>query len=250
MLTPPPPAHHFLDEQLVLARAVHAGDLAAVRSLAPSTDLATPGAEGITLLAFAFMAAGDEAPERLAMLTGLVRAGADVRQPVDAIGSVWEAALTSESPAFVRAILDGGVSANTPVGRSTPPLFSAASEDSVETMRHLIARGADLDARDTLGNSAAVHCLHAMQLDQAAELLARGASPDSVNLRGESFLWVLWTQWGRTLEGSAARAKIEEIRDPLVYEGRRKWPPDPPRVERDRLRAAGVDVVVPIGEER
>jgi uncharacterized protein len=241
---------HFLDEQLHLARAIVAGDLTHVRSMAPHTDLNTPGAQGITLLVYAMMAAATFSPPHLSVLTELVRAGADVRQRIDTIGSVWEAALGAPVPHFTRAILDGGTSPNLPIGQSTPPLFRAASQESVETMRLLIERGSDVCARDSLKTPVITHALRAMQLDQVAELLTHGADPSAVNLLGDSFLNVLESIHARALDGSPAKAKLEEIRASVLYNGRLKWPPPSPAQERENLRKQGIEPIVPIGQER
>jgi uncharacterized protein len=242
--------NHFLEQQLHLARAIVAGDVTHVRSMAPHTDLNTPGAQGITLLAYALMAAATFAPQHLAILTELVRAGADVRQPIDAIGSVWEVALGAPVSHFARALLDGGTSPNLPIGLSTPPLFRAASHESVETMRLLIERGSDVCARDSLKTPVITHALRCMQLDQVAELLTHGADPSAVNLLGDSFLNVLATVHSRALDGSPAKAKLEEIRASVLYDGRLQWPPPSPAQERDTLRKQGIEPIVPIGQER
>ncbi len=249
-MTAPAPEAHFLGDPLALARAIRDGDLATVQARAPHTDLNTPGAQGITLLAYALMAASDRDPQRLAIVSALVRAGADVHQPVADMGSLWGAVLLMPDPAFAAAFLDGGVTVDARVGGYTPPLSYCAMERSAAVMRMLLARGADLDGRDTLGTPAITHALRAMELDVVEELLARGADGHAVNLRGESFLWVLQQIHGRQREGSRARMKLEAIRDALLATGRFAWPPADPATEREALRDAGVEPIVPIGHTR
>ncbi|KYF99005.1 hypothetical protein BE20_52700 [Sorangium cellulosum] len=246
----PDPDRFFLGPQRELARAIAAGDLAAVRALAPSTDLDAPGAEHMTLLVFAMHWASGQEPARLQIVTELVRAGADVHHVVPLLSSALDLAILAESPAFLRAMLDGGVSPDARVGRGhTPALFRAASEATVESMRLLLDRGADVDARDSLGTPAITYALRALQLDQVEELLDRGADPRAVNRLGQSFARVLEELMARQLPGSAALRKMAALRDRIVRAGVR-WPPDPPEVERERMRQRGEEPIVPVGQPR
>ncbi|WP_437879008.1 ankyrin repeat domain-containing protein [Sorangium sp. So ce513] len=246
----PDPDRFFLGPQRELARAIAAADLAAVRALAPATDLNTPGAEDMTLLVFAMHRASGEEPARLQIVTELVRAGADVHHVVPLLSSALDMAILAKSPAHLRAMLDGGVSPDARVGRGhTPALFHAASEATVESMRLLLDRGADVNARDSIGTPAITYALRALQLDQVEELLDRGADPRSVNRLGQSFARVLEELMARQLPGSPALRKMAAIRDRIVRAGV-KWPPDAPEVERERMRQRGEEPIVPVGQAR
>ncbi|WP_437594696.1 ankyrin repeat domain-containing protein [Sorangium sp. So ce1000] len=246
----PDPDRFFLGPQRELARAIAAGDLASVRALAPATDLDAPGAEDMTLLVLAMQWASGLEPVRLQIVTELVRAGADVHHVVPQLTSALDLALLSKSPAFLRAMLDGGVPPDAHVGRGhTPALFHAAAESTVENMRLLLDRGADVNARDSLGTPAITYALRAMQLDQVEQLLDRGADPRAVNRLGQSFAHVLEELMARQLPGSAALGKMASLRDRIVREGLR-WPPDPPEVERERMRRRGEEPIVPVGAVR
>lgn len=246
----PPPQQFFLDAQLDMARAIQGADLASVRALAPRAELNTPGAHDMTLLAFAMMAASDLDAPHLAVLTELVRLGADPHQEIPHIGTVWGGALNAATPHYAKALLDGGVDPNYKLKGHTPSLFRASSETTVETMRLLIERGADVNARDTVGTPAITFVLRTMQLDQVDELLDRGADPSAVNLLGQSFLFVLTQLMERAQPGSAALAKMESIRNRVLATGKLKWPPDSPRAEREIMREQGVEPIVPAGESR
>src|SRR4051812_46100978 len=109
-MKPLAPEAFFAGPQRDLARAIAAPDLAAVRALAPQTDLDAPGAEDMTLPVFAALRALDGAgePARFAVVTELVRAGADVRREVPDFPSALGVALLATSPALLQAMLDGG----------------------------------------------------------------------------------------------------------------------------------------------
>ncbi|WP_438011719.1 ankyrin repeat domain-containing protein [Sorangium sp. So ce321] len=247
---PPDPDRFFLGPQRELARAIAAADLAAVRALAPATDLDTPGAEDMTLLVFAMHRASGLEPERLQIVAELVRAGADVHHVVPGLSSALDLALLAQSPELLRAMLDGGVSPDARVGRGhTPALFRAAAEPTAANMRLLLDRGADVNARDSLGTPAITYALRALQLDQVEQLLDRGADPGAVNRLGQSFAHVLSELMARQLPGSPALLKMAALRDRIVRAGV-AWPPAPPEVERERMRQRGEEPVVPVGHAR
>lgn len=246
----PAPDRFFTGPQLELARAIDAGNATSVRALAPKTDLNTPGKDDMTLLMFAMMRASEQDPERLRIVTDLVRAGADVHQQVPELGTGLDMALRSKQPGLLGAMLDAGVSPDAMAGKGyTPALHRAATEDTTENMRLLLDRGADINARDAVGTPAITYALRAMQLDQVEELLDRGADPRAVNRLGQSFANVLEQVMARQVPGSAALQKMTEIRDKIVKKGV-AWPPASPEAERERMRERGEEPIVPVGQER
>jgi ankyrin repeat protein len=244
------PERFFTHAQLALARAVADGDAARIATLAADTDLATPGAEGMTLLAFALARAAAGDGGALAAVSALVRAGADaLHQQVEGVGTAVDLACAAATPDLLAALLDGGVAPGARVSGTTPILFRAAHEGSPGNVAMLVARGADVNARDVLGTPAVTYALRALQLDQVDELLAYGADPSAVNLRGESFLYVLHALMARQEPDSPAYRKMSAIAARYRWDGA-PWPPDPPEVERDRLRARGITPIVPAGLPR
>ncbi len=250
-MTAPAPDAFFSGPQRDLARAIAAGDPKAVARLAPDTDLDKPGKEDMTLLMLAMAWADDDpTPERHAVITELVRAGADPGHRVPDLGSALDLALMSTTPDSLQAMLDGGLSPDAmAAGGDVPALHRAANEDSVDQMRLLLDRGADINARDAVGTPAITDALRGMQLDQVDELLDRGADPRATNLLGESFPYVLATLLARYPKGSPAFQKMTEIKDRIVADGV-EWPPAPPPVERDRMRERGEEPIVHAGATR
>jgi uncharacterized protein len=246
----PDPDRFFTGPQLDLARAIEAGNATSVRALAPKTDLKTPGKDDMTLLMFAMMRASDQDPERLRIVSDLVRAGADVHQVVPELGTALDMALVAKKPGFLGALLDAGMPPDAKAGAGhTPALHRAATEDTVDHMRLLLDRGADVNARDTLGTPAITYALRGMQLDQVEELLDRGADPRAVNQLGQSFPNVLEQLMARQLPGSPALQKMTEIRDRITKKGV-TWPPASSEAERERMRERGEEPIVPVGHAR
>ncbi len=234
----------FSGPTLTLAQAIERGDAAEVDALARTVDLNKPGADDMTVLFFALQKAFGEKPAQLQIITQLVKAGADPLQRVEDLGSVLGVSLQAASPLYVKALLDGGVSPDTIEG-STPILFKATREATFGTLKLLVERGADVNRRDSLGNTALMQGLTTMQLDQVEYLLAHGAKPDFVNINGVSFANQLQFQIGRQQEGSPAQRKMLEIRDRIVAMGV-AWPPASREAEQERMRARGQEPGKPL----
>ncbi|MDR2334141.1 MAG: ankyrin repeat domain-containing protein [Burkholderiaceae bacterium] len=234
------PHAYFSGDQLALAQAILQGTEPLIDPLARHLGregLNRPGTQDMTLLFFALQSAMGEKPRQLRILTTLVRAGADPTQEVPDFGSVLGVALRARSPLYVQALLDAGVSPDTVLG-SSPILFDAASEHTAATLALLLDRGATIDKKNTLGNTALMKALQGMQLDQVMFLLDRGASPHFVNINGVSFAGQLQFQIARQQDGSPAQRRMLQIRDRITGLGV-AWPPLSRDEERQRMRERG-----------
>lgn len=232
-----PAEKFFSGPTLTLAQAIEQGDVAETEALARTVDLNKPGAEDMTLLFFALQKAFGEKPMQLQIITQLVKAGADPLHRVEDLGSVLGVSLQAASPLYVKALLDAGVSPNTIEG-TTPIIFKATREATFDTLKLLVERGADVNRRDSLGNTALMQGLTTMQLDQVEYLLAQGATPEFVNINGVSFAGQLQFQIGRQQEGSPAQLKMLQLRERIVAKGV-VWPPASRETEQERMRARG-----------
>ena len=109
------PQDYFSGQQLELAKAIEEGDVDAVKTLAPDSDLNKPGKQDMTLL---FWAIGNAINDKktsphLKVITLLVKAGADPLQPrPQGKSSPAEFALKGDSADWINAMLDGGLSPN------------------------------------------------------------------------------------------------------------------------------------------
>ncbi|WP_207005744.1 ankyrin repeat domain-containing protein [Trinickia mobilis] len=228
-----PAGDFFSGPQLVLAQAIERGDLAKAQQLAPTTELNMPGRKGMTLLFFAVQEALQRDPKQLNMITLLVKAGADPLQEVPNFGDALGVVLNSSHPEFLRALLDGGVDPNTTTAKGTPIIFFTATEETLESLKLLICRGADANKRDLLRNTALVDAIASNSFDTANYLLDRGANPNTYNINGVSFAWQLQGQMKRQVENSDFWIKLLNIRDRIVKMGV-KWPPESPQQIRAR----------------
>ncbi len=230
-----PATDFFSGPQLLLAQAIERGDLVQVQQLAPVTDLNTPGRKDMTLLFFAVQEALKRDPKQLAMITVLVKGGADPLQEVPNFGDVLGVVLNSSHPEFLRVLLDAGVEPNTTTSKGTPIIFFVVRETTFDSLKLLIARGADVNRRDSLRNTPLYEALMYDALDKIDYLLDHGANPNTYNINGVSFPLALSDdiETNAREPQSVTYKKLIEIRDRIIRMGV-KWPPESPEQIRAR----------------
>lgn len=209
-----PPEKYFHGTQLSIAQAIASGNVSEVSKLAPDTDLNKPGQQDMTLLFFAVQNAKDRSQHQMEIIRELVKAGADPLQDVPDVGYVAEVLATSPYPAYMQALLDGGMSPNTKV-RGRPVFYRAASDNTLSTLKLMVKRGANINQDDSLGRPVLMHALDGMQLDTVEWLLENGANPNAVE---KNTGWSFMRQLDDTIKhnGSdkgAAHNKLLEVQE-------------------------------------
>lgn len=243
------PDDHFEGAQLALARAITAHDLTALRAVEDPRVFHAPGRGGATLMAYAVWSARGGEPEPLAVVTALVRRGADPSAPLGGeLGSTLDFALGLADAGLLGALLDAGVSADARVCDGEVPALREVIYDATAAHRALLLdRGADPNARDTLGRSAIFWALCELQLNAVDELLDRGANPWVIDLTGLSFGNMLQGLLDGAEPGDMTTTRLGLIRDRVTRMGM-PWPPASRAEERSRMRGLGVEPVGPEGE--
>jgi hypothetical protein len=233
-----PATDFFSGPQLELAQAIERGDMEQVKRLAPKTDLNTPGRKNMTMLFFALQGALQRDPKRLAIITEVVKSGADPGQKVPDFGNPLGVVLNSTYSEFLRALLDGGVNPNTMIEGRRPILFFVTTESTFDSLKLLVERGANVNNRDSLHNSALYQALVSYALDQIDYLLDHSANPNTYNINGLSFPQALSTRIADNTAAphSVTYKKLIEIRDRIIKMGV-KWPPETPEQIRARWGA-------------
>ncbi|MDF7647061.1 ankyrin repeat domain-containing protein [Erwiniaceae bacterium L1_54_3] len=212
----------FTGTQLTLAQAIAKGDEHEVEILSGHTDLNRPGAKDMTLLFFAMQYAFGKNAKSLDIVTGLVRAGANPLQQVPDLGSAAEASGKSDDPVFMAALIKGGMSPNAEVD-DTPIIFSTASEHSQRVMAYLVSKGADVNKKDSLGQTVLIESLSGFQLDNVIWLLQHGADPRVTTDNGWGFNNMLSKIIARQSNVKNSE-KLELVRKLAISKGM-KWPP-------------------------
>ncbi|WBF44874.1 ankyrin repeat domain-containing protein [Serratia rubidaea] len=220
------PEEYFTGQQLVLAKAIEAGDLERVKQLAPETDLNTPGEQRLTPLFFAINEAmyNDNPANRLAIITALVSAGADPLPQGKNSPALWM--VRADKDIWLKAMLDGGLSPDArDKDNDEPIIHQTMYAKTTDTLALLVARGADVDARDSLGETPLMAAFFNNSFEHANYLLDHGADPNPVNKKG----WILASLVQDGIKDSRPETEYHQnclrLRDKMIALGV-KWPPE------------------------
>ncbi|WP_223812792.1 MULTISPECIES: ankyrin repeat domain-containing protein [unclassified Pantoea] len=180
------PEEHFSGSQLQLAQAIEDGNVNEVEKLSTQTDLNKPGEKGLTILYYALSEAQKKDINRLNVMSALVKHGADPVQDVADMGSVATNTAGYADPVFFKALIKGGMDKNARF-ESTPIIFYATNERSFPTLKYLVEIGTDVNAKDSLGQTAIFQGLYGQQYDQVEYLLNHGADANITDVNNVTF---------------------------------------------------------------
>lgn len=204
----------FQDPAIVpLAEAVAAGDIAGIRSLAPSADLSARGRDGVTLLEWAVW---NERPEALA---ALLEAGADASAPGMDQETVAHMAAMARDPKYLQVLVAHGA----PVDIASPrggwtPIFRAVQSRRDPQVDLLLKAGADLRRTDSMGNTLAHVAANINDAARVLQLLEAGVDPAATNARGQTFQAALFSGSDTRLNAESRSAR-QKVRDWLAARG-------------------------------
>lgn len=222
-----PPEDFFSGAELELARAIRDGDLARTKELLPNADLSLKGRQEMTLLAFAVQETvpvkKDAGNVRYQIVSELVRHGAKPEQPFGPTkDNVAYIAARADSPSLLKALLAGGMSPDLRYDGDTPLLFAAADDNLLPQLHVLVENRANVNIRDSLGNTAIFDATNIRQWDAVDYLLTHGADPTIAADSGLTYAKVLKNQLDKTPKGSPQLDRIEAIRKKVINAGG-KW---------------------------
>lgn len=192
---------------LPLAQAIAAGDAAGIRTLAPRTDLAARGRDGVTLLEWAIWC------ERADALAALLEAGADAAQLGMDQETVAHMAAMARDPQYLRVLIEH----KAPVDIVSPragwtPVFRAVQGRRDAQLDLLLGAGADLRRSDAMGNTLLHVAANVNDAAMVLKLLEAGVDPRATNMRGQTFQAALFMGSDARLnaEGKAARQRVRD----------------------------------------
>jgi hypothetical protein len=200
-----------------------------------------------------WLAIGQKRPD---MVTALVRLGVDPdRQISQGIGSALDYTfMTRTDPTnqegllLLRAMLEGGLSPNykTPGGSF---LLGMAVAGNVEHVKLVLAYGADINGVDSLGGGALYGGLTRVKPDIALYLIGKGIELNTFTVNGVTPAWSIHLSLLRMDPKYPVTQQMQKVKEAMQARGV-KFPPDPPEVVRDHMRAQGLKVVVPRGQSK
>ncbi|MFV9667369.1 ankyrin repeat domain-containing protein [Pantoea sp. KXB25] len=207
------PEKHFSGSQLQLAKAIQNGDPDKVAQLSEQTDLNKPGEKGLTLLYYALSEASNKDVNRLNVMSALVKHGANPVQYVVDMGSVATNTAGYADPVFFKALIKGGMDKNARFV-STPIIFYATNERSFATLKYLVEIGADVNAKDSLGQTAIFQGMYGQQYDQVEYLLNHGADANITDVNNVTFNQLLDKTISNTnKDNKMAIDKLKDIKE-------------------------------------
>ena len=220
------PQAFFKGRQLEIAKAIYEGDEADLLKKLPlisQEELNKPAKAEMTLLFWAMTATlGDNAtPERLHIISDLVRAGADPLQPQPNMpGSPAEAMLKADKGVWIKAMLDGGLSPNSRDKINDQPIiFQTRYAKNTETLAVMLDAGADIDIRNSLQQTLLMSAFISSSFEHVKLLIYRGSNPNPININNLSLLTLVKQQINDSKDGSEYNEKCKEILSLLVAHG-------------------------------
>lgn len=216
------PEDFFSGEQLDVATLIYNGNEVKLKERLNSVkkeELNYPAKEKMTLLFWSILnSSGDNAtPERLRIITDLVKAGADPLQPQpNASGSPAEFVLKGEKNVWIKAMLEGGLSANARDRvHNEPIIFESIKAKNPDTLNMMIKYGADINIKDSLGRTLLINSLFAGKVEHINCLLSHGANPNIKDNFNESFTYLLNKEIDAQSENSNYVQELIKVRDSI-----------------------------------
>lgn len=220
------PQDFFSDKQFEIAQIIYDGNEPLLKKKLLSVDtneLNHPAKEGMTLLFWAMSNSFDDnaTSERLQIITDLVKAGADPLQPQPNMpGSPAESAMQADRGIWIKAMLDGGLSPNARDKiNGQPIMFKSRYASNTETLKVMLDYGADIDIKNSLGQTLVMSAFISSSFAHVELLLARGANPNPVNINNLSLLTVVKRQIKDSKEGTEYNNECKKILSLMVKKG-------------------------------
>ena len=227
--TKPYPEVFFSGDLLAVAEAIKKKDIEKARLLAEKLpDIDAPGTENYTLLAFAV---GDTNIPAIKMLMAL---GADPSTKLGSRGqngSVAYFAMWRKTTEALKAMLEAGM--DTEIKRDSDTLiYDAPTLKDNDSLRLLVEFGADVNARDCLGQTVLFKFIN-VRFDEALYLLENGADPFVMSESGMTPAYSVQVSLNMMDKSTEAYQKMLKIQQKMIAMGV-KFPALTPYGERFR----------------
>ncbi len=231
------PENFFEGRELEAARAIKNNQNSKLPELLRGLDLNKPAKKEMTLLWFAIQEKNFEA------IKIIVKMGARPEEHgVDGPGTAVAFSLHNQDLRYLTAMLDGGLSVDHKTQHGTPLIQRAAGADgaTLDHVKLLVERRADLDVQDSIGGTALLSAINTNQPERAFYLIEKGADLNKLTTGGVSAMFAVQDTIDSQQPGEM-RTRFEKLRDLMISKGA-KYPPDPPAKVREWMRSQGMKV--------
>ncbi len=211
----PYPEAFFSGQLLAVAEAIKKQDIEKARQLAEKLpDIDAPGVEHFTLLAFAV------ADTNIPAIKMLMALGADPAAKLsdsDVSRTVAHFAMWRKTTQALRAMLEAGMDTEIKRGDGTL-IFDVPTLEENDSLKLLVEFGADVNARDSLGETVLFNFISVM-FDEALYLLDNGADPFVMDSSGATAAYAVQDKLERMDKSSEAYQKMLKIQQKMIAMG-------------------------------
>ncbi|BBL92206.1 hypothetical protein VroAM7_48590 [Vibrio rotiferianus] len=208
----PYPEVFFSGDLLTVAEAIKKKDIEKAKQLAEKLpDIDAPGTENYTLLAFAV------ADTNIPAIKMLMALGADPSTELGSQGqngSVAYLAMWRKTTEALKAMLEAGMDTEIQRGSSTL-IYDVPTLEENDSLRLLVEFGADVNARDRLGQTPMFNFV-LTSFDEAIYLLDNGADPFVMDKSGVTLAYAVQNRLNYIDSKSEAHQKLLTIQQKMI----------------------------------
>ncbi|MGQ6049612.1 ankyrin repeat domain-containing protein [Serratia sp. IR-2025] len=216
------PQDYFEGTQLDIANIIYEGDRQKLDKVLPTVSKETlnrPAKAEMTLLFWAINNAifDKNTPERLKIITDLVKAGADPLQPrPEGRSSPAEYVMKADKGVWIQAMLEGGLSPNARDEINNQPIiFKSFQSVNTETLSTLIDYKVDVNIKGAMNRTPLINALYNSCPEHIEVLLAHGANPLAKDDFNDSFLSLISAEIAKGDKSNAYIKKLIKIKEKI-----------------------------------
>ncbi|MCA3994706.1 ankyrin repeat domain-containing protein [Serratia marcescens] len=216
------PQDYFEGKQLDIANIIYEGDRQKLDKVLPTVSKETlnrPAKAEMTLLFWAINNAifDKNTPERLKIITDLVKAGADPLQPrPEGRSSPAEYVMKADKGVWIQAMLEGGLSPNARDEINNQPIiFKSFQAVNTETLSTLIDYKVDVNIKGAMNRTPLINALYNSCPEHIEVLLAHGANPLAKDDFNDSFLSLISAEIAKGDKNNSYIKKLIKIKEKI-----------------------------------
>ncbi|MGA3686792.1 ankyrin repeat domain-containing protein [Serratia bockelmannii] len=216
------PQDYFEGTQLDIANIIYEGDRQKLDKVLPTVSKETlnrPAKVEMTLLFWAINNAifDKNTPERLKIITDLVKAGADPLQPrPEGRSSPAEYVMKADKGVWIQAMLEGGLSPNARDEINNQPIiFKSFQAVNTETLSALIDYKVDVNIKGAMNRTPLINALYNSCPEHIEVLLAHGANPLAKDDFNDSFLSLISAEIAKGDKNNSYIKKLIKIKEKI-----------------------------------